>query len=59
VFAVSRNAREAYRLPETKTVMKSGTKLGEDYCRFALPIIQKQLAEAAIRTAFVLNAIYR
>ena len=39
-------AKEAYCLPGTKTVMKSGTKLGDGYCRFALPIIQKQLAKA-------------
>jgi hypothetical protein len=52
-------AKEAYCLPGTKAVMKSGTKLGDDYCRMALPIIQRQLAKAAVRIAFVLNAIFK
>ena len=52
-------AREAYCLPGTKAVMKSGTKLSDDYCRFALPIIQKQLAKAGIRVAWTLNEIFK
>jgi hypothetical protein len=52
-------AKEAYCLPGIKTVMKSGTKIGDDYCRFALPIIRKQLAKAGIRIAWVLNEIFR
>lgn len=52
-------AKEAYCLPGSKTVMKSGTKLNEDYCRVALPITQRQLAKAAVRLAWVLNAIYK
>jgi S1/P1 Nuclease len=52
-------AKEAYYLPGTKTVMKSGTKLGDDYYRMALPIIQRQLAKAGIRTAWTLNEIFR
>ena len=39
--------------------MKSGTRLGEDYCQSMLPIVEKQLAEAGIRVAAVLNAIFR
>jgi hypothetical protein len=52
-------AKEAYRSQDTKMVMKSGTKLGDDYCRFALPIIQTQLAKAGIRIALMLNEIFR
>lgn len=52
-------AKVIYCLPGTKTVMKSGTKLGDEYVVFALPIIQRQLAKAGIRTAFVLNGIFR
>ena len=51
-------ARLAYRLPGTDRLMESGTKLGEEYCRFALPIIQRRLAQAGIRVAFTLNAIF-
>jgi hypothetical protein len=52
-------AKEAYRLPGTGRVMPSGTELGNEYCVFALPIIQKQLAKAGIRIAFVLNEIFK
>jgi len=39
--------------------MKSGTRLGENYCQFALPIIQRRLAQAGIRLAFTLNEIFK
>jgi hypothetical protein len=39
--------------------MKSGTKLGDDYYRMALPTIQRQLAKAGIRTAWTLNEIFK
>jgi hypothetical protein len=52
-------AKEAYCLPGIKTVMKSGTKIGDDYYRFALPIIQRQLAKAGIRTVWMLNEIFK
>ena len=52
-------ARVAYCLPGTGSVMKSGTRLGEDYCLSTLPIVQKQLAKAGIRVAAVLNEIFR
>ena len=32
-------AKKAYRLPGTGAVMDSGTRLGDNYCRMALPII--------------------
>ena len=52
-------AKKAYRLPGTKAVMDSGTRLGDDYCSMALPIIQEQLAKAGIRVAIILNEIFK
>jgi len=52
-------ARLAYCLPGTDRLIPSGTKLGEDYCRFALPIIQVRLAQSAVRLAATLNQIFR
>lgn len=52
-------AKKAYRLPGTEAVMDSGTRLGDDYCRMALPIIQEQLAKASVRLAWMLNAIFK
>ena len=52
-------AREAYRIPGSNKVMRSGARLGNEYYRFALPIIRTQLAKAGIRIAFVLNTIFR
>jgi hypothetical protein len=56
----SRNAaKKAYYYPDGKSVMKSGTELGDDYCRMAIPIIQLQLARAGIRLSWMLNEIFR
>ncbi len=52
-------AAEAYCLPGTNRLMRSGARLGSEYYGFALPIIQKQLAKAGVRIAFVLNEIFR
>ncbi len=52
-------AKAAYCLPGIKTVMRSGTNLDDDYCRMALPMIQRQLAKAGIRVAWTLNGIFR
>lgn len=52
-------AKEAYCLPGTQKLISPGTRLGNDYYKFALPVIQKQLARAGIRTAFILNGIYK
>jgi len=52
-------AKAAHRLPGSQAWVKPGTRLGADYCRAALPVIQKQLAKAAIRTAWVLNQIFQ
>jgi hypothetical protein len=53
------DAKLVYRLPGTDILIASGTKLGEDYCRFALPIIQWRLAQSAVRVAFALNRIFK
>ena len=50
-------AKSAYRLPGSQVIIRQGTRLGAEYYNFALPIIQRQLAKAGIRTAFILNAI--
>ncbi len=52
-------AKEAYCLPGTNRLIRSGTRLGSEYERFALLIIQKQLAKAGVRIAFVLNEIFK
>lgn len=52
-------AKKAYCLPGTQTVMPSGTTLGDNYFRMALPIIQMQLAKAGVRVAWMLNQIFR
>jgi nuclease S1 len=52
-------AKAAYCLPGAGTPMKSGSRLGNEYYTFALPVIQKQLAKSGIRIAFVLNNIFR
>jgi hypothetical protein len=52
-------AKQAYRLPNSNKMIKPGARLGDEYVRFALPIIQKQLAKAGIRTAFTLNRIFK
>jgi hypothetical protein len=52
-------AKEAYCLPGTRTLIKPGSRLGNEYYSFALPVIQKQLAKSGIRIAFVLNEIFR
>lgn len=52
-------ARKAYCLPGTQNVIQSGTALGDDYQRMALPVIRMQLAKAGIRVAVVLNKIFQ
>ncbi len=52
-------AKEAYRIPAGGKMMRPGARLGNEYYRFALPLIRTQLAKAGVRTAFILNAIFR
>jgi hypothetical protein len=51
-------AKSARCLPGSKILMKPGAGIGAEYCRTFLPAIQKQLAKAAIRTAWILNEIF-
>ena len=53
------DAKRAYCVPGTDKLIPSGLKLGEDYCRFALPIIQRRLAQSAVRVASTLNRIFK
>jgi len=52
-------AKKAYRIPGSQVLIKPGTRLDSEYCREALPEIQLQLAKAGIRTAWMLNQIFR
>jgi hypothetical protein len=49
----------AFAMPGTNAAIRNGVRLGDDYNRMALPLIQKQLAKAAIRTAWTLNGIFK
>ena len=51
--------RLAYCLPGTGRLIRFGTRLGEGYCRFALPVIQMQLAKSAVRLAATINRIFQ
>ncbi len=53
------DARLAYRLPGSEESIEPGARLGEEYCRFALPKIRRGLAKSAIRFAATLNALYK
>jgi hypothetical protein len=52
-------AKKAYSLPGQETVMRSGSKLGDEYVVRAIPIIEAQLAKAGIRIAWILNEIFQ
>ncbi len=52
-------AKLAYRLPGRDTLLRSGARLANNYCNYALPIIQKQIAKSGIRVASTLNAIFK
>ena len=48
-------AKLLYRQPGSQSLLTSGSKLGEEYYEFAVPIIRLQLARAVVRLAFTLN----
>ena len=53
-------ARQAYYFPAgTDQPIKSGAVLGEDYARFAAPIIRVRLAQAGVRLANELNTLLK
>lgn len=53
------DARRAYLLPGSNEFITPGTALGEKYFRFALPIVQRRLAQSGVRLAETLNAIFK
>lgn len=53
------DAKKAYRFPaDSLRPIESGADLGRDYARFALPIVRLRLAQAGVRVADELNAIF-
>lgn len=54
-----RDARAAYYFPAgARRPLASGTRLGGDYEDFARPVIERRLAQAGVRLANELNAIF-
>jgi len=52
-------AKKAYHYPPgSARPVESGTRLGRDYAEFALPILRLRLAQAGVRVANELNAIF-
>jgi hypothetical protein len=52
-------AKSAHRLPGSLVWIKPGTKISPEYCRVSLTEIQKQLAKAGVRIAWMLNQIFQ
>jgi nuclease S1 len=52
-------AKSARRLPGSQSWIKPGASITPEYCSAALPVIQRQLAKAGIRTAWMLNQIFQ
>jgi hypothetical protein len=53
-------ARKAYYFPDgTRRPIASGTRLESDYVTFARPILELRLAQAGVRLANELNALFR
>ncbi len=53
-------AKKAYHYPTgSARPLNSGASLGRDYVEFALPILRLRLAQAGVRVANELNAIFR
>ena len=54
------DAHKAYRFPaRTRQPIASGARLGNDYVAFARPILEHRLAQAGVRLANELNALFR
>jgi nuclease S1 len=52
-------ARQAYRVPGTRELLRSGMRLGRDYEEANLPLARKRLAQAGVRLSQVLNEALR
>jgi hypothetical protein len=54
------DAKKAYHFPAgARQPLMSGTRLGGDYVAFAQPILERRLAQAGVRLAHELNALFR
>jgi len=51
-------ARNAYLVPGTSTFLQPGELLGDPYFQAARPVVEKRLAQAAVRLSCALNAIF-
>jgi hypothetical protein len=51
-------ARQAYVMPGSGSALEPGAKLGQEYFEFALPIVERRLAQAAVRLAATLNQVF-
>ena len=52
-------AKKAYRFPPgTTRTVESGFKLGREYAEASLPVIRVRLAQAGVRLANELNAVF-
>jgi hypothetical protein len=52
-------ARRAYAVPGSPATLQPGAKIGDDYFEMALPIVQRRLAQAAVRLSTMLNEIFQ
>jgi hypothetical protein len=53
------DAKKAYFFPaDARQPIASGTRLGNDYVTFARPILERRLAQAGVRLANELNALF-
>lgn len=52
-------ARGAYLVPGTSTLIQPGDLLGISYFEAALPVVERRLAQAAVRLSCALNEVFR
>lgn len=52
-------ARVAYAPPRSPAVLKPGALLGEEYFEATLPLVERRLAQAAVRLSSMLNEIFQ
>jgi nuclease S1 len=52
-------ARRVYRIPGTLRLMEAGTKLGQSYEDYGLPVARHRLAQSGVRLAMLLNEALR
>jgi hypothetical protein len=52
-------ARQAYAVPGSSAMLEPGARLCDDYFDWALPIVQRRLAQAAVRLSSMLNEIFQ